>query len=53
MARAQTAVWLIPAFTFICLSSGQAQAQECVQWSTFSCTDKKPVTTPAIQQEGA
>ena len=53
MLRAQTAVWLMIAVAFISLSPGQAQAQECVSWSTFSCTDKKPVTTPAAQQEGA
>jgi hypothetical protein len=56
MVRAQTVICLIFAFTsvcFICFAYRPVQAQECVQWSTFSCTDKKPVTAPAAQQEGA
>lgn len=47
MLRAQTAVWLIFAVAFISLSPGQAQAQECVSWSTFSCVDKPKPGAPA------
>jgi len=35
------------------LTAGAATAQECVNWSTFSCTDTKPTTVPAAQGEGA